>query len=170
MARDQGIEEVTQGGQGLVLGGAVAGQLVDEAAGEAGGDLAELEVLVLAPGEETANDAGVGAAGVGVGDAGGEELVGGEQGIASGPLEDGGDGLGLIGHLGSGPEGGLGRVWVHGDIGDDNILYRTFPSYDSRAIFSVKGSLLAPLRSGRPHRRRAPRLSIPGSGSTTSCT
>ena len=36
MARDQGIEEVTQGGQGLVLGGAVAGQLVDEAAGEAG--------------------------------------------------------------------------------------------------------------------------------------
>ena len=90
MARDQGIEEVTQGGQGLVLGGAVAGQLVDEAAGEAGGDLAELEVLILAPGEETANDAGVGAAGVGVGDAGGEELVGGEQGIASGPLEDGG--------------------------------------------------------------------------------
>ena len=113
MADDQGIEEMTQGGQGLVLGGAVAGELVDEAAGEAGRDLAELEVLVLAPGEETANDAGVGAAGVGVGDAGGEELIGGEQGIASGALEDGG---GVI--------EGLGGGWAHGDIGDDNILYR----------------------------------------------
>ena len=88
--RHQGIEEVTHGGQGLVLGGAVAGQLVDKATGEARGDLAELEVLGLAPGEETANGAGVGAAGVGVGDAGGEELVGGEQGVLSGAPKDGG--------------------------------------------------------------------------------
>ena len=41
--------------------------------------MAELEVLVLAPGEEAANEAGVGAAGVGVRDTGGEELIGGEQ-------------------------------------------------------------------------------------------
>ena len=124
MARDQGIEEMPQGGQGLVLGGAVAGQLVDEAAGEARGDLAELEVLVLAPGEETANDAGVGAAGVGVGDAGGEELVGGKEGIGPGAPKDGGDRWGRIEGLGGGPEGGLGRGLNHGYIGDDNILYR----------------------------------------------
>ena len=128
MARDQGIEEVPQGGQGLVLGGAVAGQLVDEAAGEAGGDLAELEVLVLAPGEEAANDAGVGAAGVGVGDAGGEELIGGEQGVLPGAPKDGGGGGGCIKGLGSGQEGGLGGGLNHGDIGDDNILYRALKS------------------------------------------
>ena len=29
MADDQGIEEMTQGGQGLVLGGAVAGELLN---------------------------------------------------------------------------------------------------------------------------------------------
>ena len=38
----QGVEEVAQGGQGLVLGGAVAGELVDEAAGDAGRDLARI--------------------------------------------------------------------------------------------------------------------------------
>ena len=36
---DQGVEEMPQGGQGLVFGGTVAGELVDEAAGQAGGDL-----------------------------------------------------------------------------------------------------------------------------------
>ena len=35
---DQGVEEMPQGGQGLVFGGTVAGELVDKAAGQAGGD------------------------------------------------------------------------------------------------------------------------------------
>ena len=37
-----------QGCQGLVLGGTVSGDLVDEAAGEARRDLGDLEVLILA--------------------------------------------------------------------------------------------------------------------------
>ena len=49
---DQGVEEMPQGSQGLVLGRAVAGELVDEAAGEARGDLGEIKALILAPGEE----------------------------------------------------------------------------------------------------------------------
>ena len=71
-----------QAGQGLVLGRAVAGELVDEAAGQAGGNPGELKALILAPGEEAPHDAGVGAAGVGIGDPGGEELIGGKQGFA----------------------------------------------------------------------------------------
>ena len=39
VAGDQGVEEMPQGGQGLVFGRAVAGELVNEAAGQAGGDL-----------------------------------------------------------------------------------------------------------------------------------
>ena len=88
MTRDQGVEEMPQGGQGLVFGGTVAGEVVNEAAGQAGRNLGKLEVLLLAPGEEAPDDAGVGAAGVGIGDAGGEELIGGEQGIGAGALED----------------------------------------------------------------------------------
>ncbi len=123
MADDQGIEEMTQGGQGLVLGGAVAGELLDEAAGEAGGDLAELEVLVPAPGEEAPYDAGVGAAGLRIGDAGSEELIGGKERILPGAPQDGG---GAIEGLGGGQKGGLGRGLIHGEIGDDNIL-RGYP-------------------------------------------
>ena len=126
--------------QRQILGGVRSGQLLDEAPGQPRRNLTQLDSLFLAPGEEAANDAGVGAAGVGVGDAGGEELIGGEQGVLPGALQDGG---GAIEGLGGGQEGGLGKGLNHGDIGDDNILYRTFPSYDSRAIFSVKGSLLA---------------------------
>ena len=83
---DQGIEEMPEGGQGLVLGRAVAGELVDEAAAQAGGDPGEIEGLFLAPGEEAPYDAGIGAAGVGIGDPCGEELIGGEQGIAAGKV------------------------------------------------------------------------------------
>ena len=39
---DQGVEEMPECGQGLVLGRAVAGELIDKAAGQAGGDLGEL--------------------------------------------------------------------------------------------------------------------------------
>ena len=38
----QGVEEMPQTGQGLVLGGTVAGHLVDEAAGQARRDPGEL--------------------------------------------------------------------------------------------------------------------------------
>ena len=85
---DQGVEEMPQAGQGLVFGRAVAGELVDEAAGEAGGDLGEFEVFILAPGEEAPHYTRVGAAGVGIGDSGGEELIGRKDGIAPGALKD----------------------------------------------------------------------------------
>ena len=85
-----------QGCQGLVLGGTVSGEFVNEAAGKAGGDPGDLEVLLLAPGEEAPHDAGVGTAGVRIGDPGGEELIGGKEGIGAGALEDGRDRSGRI--------------------------------------------------------------------------
>ena len=121
MADDQGIEKMTQGGQGQIPGWVRSGELLDEASGQPRRDLTQLDSLFFAPGEEAANDAGVGAAGVRIGDAGGEELIGGEQGVQPGAPQDGG---GLIEGLGGGPEGGLGRRLNYGDIGDDNILYR----------------------------------------------
>ena len=84
----QSVEEIPQLGQGLVLGRAVPGELVDEAAGAARRDPGEIEGLQLASGEEAPHHAGVGAAGVGIGDPGGEELIGREEGIAAGALED----------------------------------------------------------------------------------
>ena len=124
MPCDQGVDEMPQGGQGLVLGGTVAGELVDEAAGQAGGDPGKIEALILAPGEEAPHDAGVGRAGVGVGDPGGEELIGGKQGIGAGALKHGRDRWGGIQGLGSRQKGGLGRRSVHGDLGN-NYLYPT---------------------------------------------
>ena len=53
-----------QGDQYLVNGGAVAGQLVDYAAGQVGRDPGELEAFILAPGEETPHDAGIVPSGV----------------------------------------------------------------------------------------------------------
>ena len=120
---DQGVEEMPQGGQGLVLGRAVAGELVDEAAGEAGGDPGELETLILAPGEEAGDGAGVGAAGVGVEDPGGEELIGGKQRIGAGALQHGGDRSEGIQGRGSRQKGGLGRGTVHGDLGKTKSIF-----------------------------------------------
>ena len=65
MAGHQGIEEVAQSGQGLVLGGGGPGELVQELAGQAEGHLVELEPLVLAPGEEPTHLVGVGRPGGG---------------------------------------------------------------------------------------------------------
>ena len=45
-------------------------------------------MLLLAPGEKAPHAAGVGAAGVEIGDAGGEELIGRKDGIAPGALKD----------------------------------------------------------------------------------
>ena len=92
----QGVEEVPEGGQGLILGRAVAGELVDEAAGEARRDPGELEGLQLAPSEEAAHHTGVGAAGVGIGDPCAKELVGGKQRLRAGTLKDSRDRSGRI--------------------------------------------------------------------------
>ena len=84
----------------------------------------ELEALILTPGEKAPHDAGVGAAGVRIGDPGGEELIGGEQGIGAGTLEDSRNRSVRIQGLGGGQQGSLGRGAVHGDLGNDNYLYR----------------------------------------------
>ena len=65
MPGHQGVEEVPQGGQGLVLGRAVAGELVNQAAGEAGRNPGQLKVLILAPGEKAAHHTGIGRGGCG---------------------------------------------------------------------------------------------------------
>ena len=74
-------------------------------------------MLILAPGEEAPHHSGIGVADVGIGDPGGEELIGGEQGIGAGALENGRDRSGGTRGLGSGPKGSLGRGAVHGDLG-----------------------------------------------------
>ena len=66
-------------------------------------------MLILAPGEEAPHDSGIGVADVGIGDPGSEELIGGEQGIGAGALEDSRDRSGGTRGLGSGQKGGLGR-------------------------------------------------------------
>ena len=81
--------------------------------------------LILAPGEEAPHDAGIGAAGVGIGDPGGEELIGGKQGIGADALEDSRDRSVWTGGLGSGQQGSLSRGTVYGDLGNDNYLYPT---------------------------------------------
>ena len=89
MPGHQGIEEVAQSGQGLILGGGGPGKLVQEPAGQAGGHLAQLQPLVLAPSEKSAHLVGVGGPGVGVGEPSGEELIGRETGRLAGFHEDG---------------------------------------------------------------------------------
>ena len=80
MPGDERVEEMPQSGQGLVLGGGAPRQLVQEPAGQTGGDLVELQALVLAPGQKRPDGPGVGGPGVGVGDPRPEELVRGEAG------------------------------------------------------------------------------------------
>ena len=50
---------------------------------------------------------GIGAAGVGIGDPGGEEVIGGKQRLLAGPLKDYGDRWGGIESLGGGQQGSL---------------------------------------------------------------
>ena len=86
------IKEVAQGREGLVLGGRSVGELVQEPAGQAGGDLVQLQSLVLAPGEEPAHLVSVRGSRVGVGDPRGEELIGREAGRLAGAHEEGREG------------------------------------------------------------------------------
>ena len=122
---DQSVEEMPEGSQGLVLGGTVAGEVVNEAAGQARRDLGELKALILTPGEEAPHHTRIGAAGVRVRDPCSEELIGGKEGIGAGALEHGRDRSGRIQGLRGGQQGDLGRGWVHGDLGNDNYLYRS---------------------------------------------
>ena len=92
VAADEGVEEVAQSGQSLVLVGGLAGELLDEAAGGSWRDLPQLESLGLAPGEELADGPGVGAPGVGAGDLRREELIGRKAGGFPGAHEDGREG------------------------------------------------------------------------------
>ena len=61
---------------------------------------------------------------MGIGDPGGEELIGGKQRLGAGALEHDRDRSGGTRGLGSGQQGSLGRGTVHGDLGNDNYLYR----------------------------------------------
>ena len=54
----------------------------------------------------------------------GEELIGGEEGIGAGTLEDSRNRSVRIQGLGGGQKGSLGRGTVHGGLGNDNYLYR----------------------------------------------
>ena len=92
MSGHQDVEEVAQCREGLVLGRRPVGEFVQEPAGQAGGDLVQLQSLVLAPGEEPAHLVGVGGPRVGVRDPGREELVRGEAGRLAGAHEDGREG------------------------------------------------------------------------------
>ena len=112
MARHQGVEEMPQRRQRQIPGGVRSGQVLNEAPGQPRRHLAELNALRFAPGEKAPHGAGIGAAGVGIGDLGREELVGGKAGGLSGSLQDGGEGL----RQGT----GAGNQHVH--IWKDNIL------------------------------------------------
>ena len=84
----QDVEEVAQRREGLVLGRRFVGELVQEPAGQAGGDLSQLQALLLAPSQEPPHLVGVGGPGVGVRDPRGEELIGREAGRLAGAHED----------------------------------------------------------------------------------
>ena len=74
-ARHEHVEELAEGGQGHLLAGHGVGKPVNEASRDVRADLPELQLMALAPLEEVADAATVGATRVGVPDASGEELV-----------------------------------------------------------------------------------------------
>lgn len=74
--------------EGLVLGGGAVFRLLEEAAGQAGPDLVELESQVLAPEKELAQRSGVGGPGMRVRESGRDELIDRKAGGMSGEQED----------------------------------------------------------------------------------
>ena len=86
---------------------------------------------------------------MGIGDPGGEELIGGKQRLGAGALEHDRDRSGGTRGLGSGQQGSLGRGTVHGDLGPDKNLYRELTSCkagkraDSRSVarFGIAGTI-----------------------------
>jgi len=94
VARDQAIEEVAQGREGLVLGRRGALDLADILTGQARSDLAEFDALLVAPGEEPRHRAAVSAPGVGVVEGGLEKLLGGEDRVGASADQNVGNPLG----------------------------------------------------------------------------
>ena len=83
---------------------------------------------------------------MGIGDPGGEELIGGKQRLGAGALEHDRDRSGGTRGLGSGQQGSLGRGTVHGDLGPDKTLYRELsapPPLAEIAAFSSTGGAYA---------------------------
>ena len=82
---------------------------------------------------------------MGIGDPGGEELIGGKQRLGAGALEHDRDRSGGTRGLGSGQQGSLGRGPVHGDLGNDKNLYRELsappPLAEIAAVSSTEGGL-----------------------------
>ena len=83
----QDIEKMPQRCQRVVLGRRFVGEPVQEPAGQAGSDLAQFQLLILAPSEKPADLVGVGGPGVGIREPGGEELIGREAGRLADPHE-----------------------------------------------------------------------------------
>ena len=59
--------------------------------------------------------------GCGIGDPGGEEVIGGKQRLLAGPLKDYGDRWGGIESLGGGQQGSLIGGTIHGRLDNDNL-------------------------------------------------
>jgi hypothetical protein len=81
VAGHEAVEEVAQGGERLVFGGRGAGELAQILTGQAGGEVAQLQLATLAPGEEATDDAAVDPAGVCIADAGLKEFLGSKGGV-----------------------------------------------------------------------------------------
>ena len=99
---------------------------------------------------------------MGIGDPGGEELIGGKQRFGAGALEDSRDRSEGIQGLGSGQKSSLSRGAVHGDLGNDNYLYRVLKG------LGLIGALLMPPPLPRQQVRFAHKLPhrTPGHGAT----
>lgn len=76
MTLEQGVEQMPQRGDRLVLGRRRAGELTDVFAGEARCNLSQLKPAMVAPSEKAAGDATIGPAGVFVAEGGLETFLG----------------------------------------------------------------------------------------------
>ena len=104
MSGDQDIEESPECGERQPLARGGGGELVDETGGGPRSDPGELDVrvVVVAPGKEAMDPAGVRKPGVRVADPGGKELVGCEARHRARPAEDGGENETGVGRNGNG--------------------------------------------------------------------
>ena len=87
VAGHQRVEKMPERREGLVLGGSRDGKVAQEAAGQAGRDVGELQVLALAELEKPPDGPAVGPARLRIGDPGREELVRRKAGGRAGALQ-----------------------------------------------------------------------------------